>query len=150
MVNTPNQLSQGTDQAAEADLSKINTISYQDALADITRQQFEDYKNRFLPVQEQLFDLATNDTLLTEQMERNGQSIDRAFNQSKQSESMALGRYGLAPDNSKQDSNNTGLLKSLTTASVNNETRSSVDDLQNKILTGQGGAPKGLAEIGNK
>jgi len=137
-------------QEAIADQSTIRTASYQDALADITRQQFEDYKTRFLPVQEQLFDLATNETLLNEQMERNGQSIDRAFNQSKQSDSMALGRYGLSPDNSKQDSNNTGLLKSLTTASVNNETRSSVNDLQNKILTGQGGAPKGLADIGNR
>lgn len=149
MANVPPIYSDDESELEIQNPNAINTDSYQDALADITRQQFEDYKNRFLPVQEQLFDLATNDTLLNEQMERNGKSIDRSFNQSKQSEAMTLGRYGLTPDNSKQDGNNSSLLKGLTTASVNNETRSSVDDLQNKILTGQGGAPKGLADIGN-
>lgn len=148
MANVPIQTSTNTEQA-EIDPDKINTASYQDALADITRQQFEDYKTRFLPVQEQLFDLATNDKLLTEQLERNGESINRAFSQSKESDSRTLGRYGLSPDNSKQDDNNNSLLKGLTTASVNNETRSSVDDLQNKILTGQGGTPQSLADIGS-
>ena len=111
-------------------------------------RQFEDYKNRFLPVQEELFGLATSDKLLNEQLERNGKNIDTSFKQSEVAEAQRLGRYGLTPDETKQSSANTGLLKSLTTASVNNETRESVDDLQNQILTGQGGAPKSLADIG--
>lgn len=128
----------------------IRTDKYENALADLTRQQFEDYKNRFLPVQEELFGLATSDKLLNEQMARNEKSIGSAFEQSKVAESQRMGRYGLSPDNSEQGKANAGLLKGLTTASVNNETRESVDDLQNKILTGQGGAPKGLADIGKK
>ncbi len=132
------------------DSSDIRTDKYQNALADLTRQQFEDYKTRFLPVQEELFGLATSDKLLNEQMARNETNINTSFNQSKVAESQRLGRYGLMPDETKQSSANTGLLKSLTTASVNNETRESVDDLQNSILTGQGGAPKSLADIGGK
>ena len=101
-------------------------------------------------MQKELFGLATNDKLLTEQLDRNKVNIDNSFASAEQNESMRLGRYGLAAEDSKQNSNNTNLLKSLTTASVNNETRGAVDDLQNKIITGQGGAPKTLADIGGK
>ena len=132
------------------DTTNIRTDKYQNALADLTRQQFEDYKNRFLPVQEELFGLATSDKLLNEQLARNETNINTSFNQSKIAEDQRMGRYGLSADNSKQSNANTGLLKSLTTASVNNETRESVDDLQNSILTGHGGAPKTLADIGGK
>tara|TARA_B100000315_G_scaffold67754_1_gene61647 strand:- start:1137 stop:1586 length:450 start_codon:yes stop_codon:yes gene_type:complete len=131
------------------DSGQIRTGRYQDALADLTRQQFEDYKSRYLPVQEKLFSLATDDSLLTEQLERNQQNIDSNFKIAKESEDRQLARFGVNAANSKQDNNNNNLLKSLTTASVNNETRSSVDDLQNKILTGQGGATSTLADIGN-
>jgi len=131
------------------DSGQIRTGRYQDALADLTRQQFEDYKKRYLPVQEKLFSLATDDSLLTEQLERNQQNIDSNFKIAKESEDRQLARFGVNAANSKQDNNNNNLLKSLTTASVNNETRSSVDDLQNKILTGQGGATSTLADIGN-
>ena len=96
-----------------------------------------------------LFSLATDDSLLTEQLERNQQNIDSNFKIAKESEDRQLARFGVNAANSKQDNNNNNLLKSLTTASVNNETRSSVDDLQNKILTGQGGATSTLADIGN-
>lgn len=143
-----NNLSGVDQELITTDPTAIRTDSYQDALADLTRQQFEDYKTRFLPVQEELFDLATSNQLLDEQMARNKTNIDNSFAQSEVSESQRLGRYGLSADNSKQSKANTGLLKSLTTASVNNETRESVDDLQNSILTGQGGAPDSLADIG--
>lgn len=132
-----------------AGTSQSNT-GYQDTMADLTRDQWNDFKNRFLPVQKDLFSLATSDKLLTEQLGRNQVNIDNSFANSEQSESMRLGRYGLDAENSQQNTNNTNLLKSLTTASVNNETRSAVDDLQNKIITGQSGAPKSLADIGGK
>ncbi len=124
--------------------------NYQGAMADLTRDQWNDFKNRFLPVQKELFSLATSDKLLTEQLDRNAVNIDRSFANADQNESMRLGRYGLTAEDSKQNGNNTNLLKSLTTASVNNETRGAIDELQNKIITGQGGAPKSLADIGGK
>lgn len=130
--------------------SGVDSTSYQDTMAELTRSQWNDFKNRYLPVQKELFGLATNDKLLTEQLDRNKVNIDNSFASAEQNESMRLGRYGLAAEDSKQNSNNTNLLKSLTTASVNNETRGAVDDLQNKIITGQGGAPKTLADIGGK
>lgn len=130
--------------------SSIRTDSYSNTMADLTREQWSDFQTRYLPLQNDLLALADNDQLLTEQLERNQHNVDNSFSLAEQGESMRLGRYGLSPDNSKQNDNNTGLLKNLTMASVNNETRSSVDDIQNKITTGQGGAPKTLADIGAK
>ena len=126
----------------------IRTDSYANAMADLTRAQWGDFQTRYLPVQDDLLALAGNDQLLTEQLGRNQHNVDNSFSLAKQGEEMRLGRYGLSADDSKQSNNNTGLLKNLTIASVNNETRSAVDDLQNKIVTGQGGAPKTLADIG--
>lgn len=128
----------------------IRTDSYQNTMADLTREQWSDFQTRYLPVQNDLLALADNDQLLTEQLGRNQHNVDNSFSLAEQGESIRLGRYGLSPENSKQSDNNTGLLKNLTMASVNNETRSSVDDLQNKIITGQGGAPKTLADIGSQ
>ena len=127
-----------------------SSTSYQDTMANLTRDQWNDFKNRYLPVQNELLALATNDKLLTEQLGRNEANVENSFSLANVNESMRLGRYGIEPDDSKQSNTNTGLLKSLTTASVNNETRSAVDDLQNKIVTGQGGAPTSLADIGAK
>lgn len=130
--------------------SLSSNVSYEDTLTNLTRDQWNDFKNRFLPVQQNLFGLATSDQLLNEQLDRNKVNIDTSFANAKKSESMRLGRYGLSEEDSSQNNKNTNLLKSLTTASVNNETRGAVDELQNKIITGQGGAPKTLADIGGK
>jgi len=126
----------------------IRSNSYENSMADLTREQWEGFKTRYLPVQDDLLGLAGSDQLLTEQLNRNQGNIDNSFRLSKMNESMRLGRYGLAVEDSTQSNNNNSLLKGLTTASVNNETRNAVDDLQNKVITGQGGAPKSLADIG--
>ncbi len=128
--------------------SGIRTSKYEYAMADLTRKQWEDFKTRYLPEQDKLIGLATSDQLLNEQMDRNEKNINTSFDTAKKNESMRMGRYGLTPDNSTQDNNNNNLLKNLTTASVNNETRSAVDELQTKIMTGQGGTPRSLADIG--
>ncbi|GGI85816.1 hypothetical protein GCM10007978_24350 [Shewanella hanedai] len=130
--------------------TRLPTKNYQNTLADLTRQQWSDYSTRYLPIQDSLLAMASNDTLLTEQLDRNKVNLDNSFSLAKQNESMRLGRYGLDADNSSQSETNNSLLKGLTMASINNETRSAVDDLQQKIVTGQGGAPKSLADIGAK
>ncbi|MEC4724252.1 hypothetical protein HWQ46_01655 [Shewanella sp. D64] len=130
--------------------NSLPTKNYQNTLADLTRQQWSDYSTRYLPMQNSLLAMASNDTLLTEQLDRNKTNLDNSFSLAKQNESMRLGRYGLDADNSTQSETNNSLLKGLTMASINNETRSAVDELQQKIVTGQGGAPKSLADIGAK
>lgn len=129
-------------------LGGIRTSSFADTRADLTRAQWADFQTRYLPVQNELLALANNDTLLTEQLDRNKQGVDSSFSLAEQGEAIRMGRYGLTPENSQQSKNNSNLLKNLTKASVSNETRSAVDDLQNKIITGQGGAPSTLADIG--
>lgn len=127
---------------------QIRTESYKDTLADITRLEFDDYKSRFLPVQEHLFSLANSDQLLNEQLARNKANIDNSFTQAQQTENRTLSRFGISANDTQQNKNNHNLQKSLATASINNETRSSVDELQHKILTGQGGKPQTLAQMG--
>lgn len=133
---------------ARIESGEIRTDSFANTKADLTRAQWEGFKTRYLPVQDNLLSLANNDQLVTEQLNRNKHNIDNSFSLAKQGEDIRMGRYGLTADNSKQSNNNTGLLKSLTTASVNNETRSAAEDLQTKIITGQGGTPSTLADIG--
>jgi basic membrane lipoprotein Med (substrate-binding protein (PBP1-ABC) superfamily) len=128
----------------------IRNDSYQNAMADLTREQWSNFQTRYLPTQNTLLSLANSDQLLTEQLDRNKVNIESSFETAKQGESIRMGRFGLTPEDSTQGSNNKNLLKNLTKASVNNETRSAVDDLQNKIITGQGGAPKSLADIGGQ
>jgi hypothetical protein len=139
-----------SEDIGENNLNAIPRKNYQNTLADLTRQQWSDYSTRYLPMQNSLLAMASNDTLLTEQLDRNKVNLDNSFSLAKQNESMRLGRYGLDADNSSQSETNNSLLKGLTMASINNETRSAVDDLQQKIVTGQGGAPKSLADIGAK
>ena len=138
------------DMQPSAEYGAIRNDSYQNAMADLTREQWNNFQTRYLPTQNSLLSLANSDQLLTEQLDRNKVNIENSFETAKQSESIRMGRFGLTPDDSKQGSNNNNLLKNLTKASVNNETRSAVDDLQNKIITGQGGAPKSLADIGGQ
>ena len=70
--------------------------SYEDALADLSREQWEDYKTRYLPVQDELLALSQNDQLLTEQLARNETNIANSFKTAEQNESMRMGRYGLS------------------------------------------------------
>lgn len=146
-VNTVKENAAAKEQA-RIDSGVIRTDSFANTQADLTRQQWEGFKTRYLPVQDELLTLANSDQLVTEQLDRNKFNVDNSFSLAKQGEDIRMGRYGLTPENSTQSKNNTGLLKSLTTASVNNETRGAAEDLQTKIITGQGGAPSTLADIG--
>lgn len=140
-----------TEETALTDTAVLPTetaISYQDSMAELTRNQWEDFQTRYIPVQDNLLDLANSNQLLTEQLGRNKTNVDNSFALAESNEAMRMGRYGLPTENSATSKNNTGLLKSLTTASTNNETREAVDDLQTKIVTGQGGSPSSLADIG--
>ncbi|AGG58101.1 hypothetical protein VPAG_00065 [Vibrio phage douglas 12A4] len=114
--------------------------SYDDIMAEITRQQYDDYINRFLPVENQLIDLATSDELLNDQLERNIETVDQQYATAGKSGEMQAGRMGLDNSKTQQQTTNTGLSKSLSLASAQNETRAGIDALQKSIITGVGGA----------
>lgn len=124
--------------------------SYEDTLADLTRDQWADFQTRYLPVQDDLLALSSNDTLLNEQLARNETNVNNSFALAEQGENIRMGRMGLAAQDSEQSKTNTGLLKNLTTASVNNSSRSSAEELQTQIITGQSGTPSSLADIGDQ
>lgn len=122
----------------------VRTDSFQNMQADLTREQWNDYKNRFIPIQNELIDLSQNDTLLNQQLERNEENIDNSFRLSDLNNSVKRGRIGIDTAKTEQGDNNSSLSKSLATASLNNETRQANEDLQTKIITGQGGSTVSL------
>ena len=129
-------------------IGEIKGNTYEETRANLSRAEWEDYRERFLPVQNQLIGLATSNELLDGQLDRNKRNLETSFASSERNEAIGLARFGQTPTNSRQDSNNRQLQESLTTASVNNETRTAVDDLQSNIMTGQSVKPRSLAEIG--
>ena len=114
--------------------------SYDDIMAEITRQQYDDYIDRFLPIENQLIDLATSDELLNDQLARNVETVDQQYAMSSKGNEMQSGRMGLDNTKTAQQGTNTGLSKSLSLASAQNESRSAIDDLQKSIITGVGGS----------
>ena len=136
------------DSAEAINNSSTASSSYADVQADLTREQWERYKTTFLPEQEKLINLSNSSTLLNEQLGRNTENINQSFDQSQTNESMRMSRYGLSSKNSAQNTTNNNLLKNLTSASVNNETRQAIGELQDKIITGQGTSVQSLANIG--
>ena len=130
------------------DYDNIQGNTYQETRANLARAEWEDFQERFLPTQNRLIGLATSNELVNGQLERNKRNLETSFASSKRNQSIGLARFGQTPMNSRQNSNNRQLQESLTTASVNNETRTAVDDLQNNIMSGQSVKPRSLAEIG--
>lgn len=122
---------------------------YDDTMAKITRQQYEDYQSRFLPSEQRLLSLASSDELLNNQLQRNVENVDQSFESAQQAEAMRGSRYGLSDKTTGQQTTNTGLDKALATASVQNETRQAVGDIKNNIITGSASDPKQqLSKIG--
>lgn len=134
----------GTNNQEESTAVEESAISFQDMQADLTREQWEDYKNRYIPIQNNLIALSQNDTLLNEQLERNDVNINNSYRLSDLNNSVKRGRFGLDTSKTEQGSTNSNLSKSLATASLNNETRQANEDLQTKIITGQGGSSVNL------
>lgn len=135
----------------DATQNQASTQSYDDTMAMITRQQYDDYMKRFWPSEQRLLDLATSDELLTNQLGRNVENVNRAFQTAEQTEAMKGQRFGLADTTTQQQQTNTGLDKALTLASAQNETRQAVGDIQRGIITGAVSNPrKELSDIGSK
>lgn len=133
----------------DAAKDQASSQSYDDTMAMITRQQYDDYLKRFWPHEQRLLDLASSDELLTNQLGRNVENVGQAFKTAEQTEEMRGQRFGLADTTTQQQKTNTGLDQALTLASAQNETRQAVGDIKRGIITGSVTNPKKeLADIG--
>ena len=106
-----------------------------DTYAKITREQYQDWKTRFYPKQQELMDLATNGELLREQLGRVGENNTNALRSAQQATANRNARMGLGTSSNAND-NSQGLRMALMTAGTENGLREQEQTRQMGILTG--------------
>ncbi len=113
-----------------------------DTYAKITREQYQDWKTRFYPKQQELMGLATNGQLLRDQLGRVDQNNQHSLAAAKQATDNRMARMGVATSQNAND-NSQGLRMALMTAGTENGLREQEQTRQMGILTG---ADAGLRE----
>lgn len=113
-----------------------------DKFATITRESYQDWKNRFYPKQQELMEMATNGQLLRDQLGRVDQNNQNSLAAAKQATDNRMARMGVATSQNAND-NSQGLRMSLMTAGTENGLREQEQSRQMGILTG---ADAGLRE----
>ena len=111
-----------------------------DTYAKITREQYQDWKTRFYPKQQELMELATNGQLLREQLGRVDENNANALRSAQQATENRNARMGVS---SNTNDNSQGLRAALMTAGTENGLREQEQARQMGILTG---ADAGLRE----
>ena len=111
-----------------------------DTFAQITRESYQDWKNRFYPKQKELMELATNGQLLQGQLGRVDENNANALRSAQQATANRNARMGVS--NNAND-NSQGLRAALMTAGTENGLREQEQARQMGILTG---ADAGLRE----
>ena len=113
-----------------------------DTYAKITREQYQDWKTRFYPKQQELMELANNGQLLRDQLGRVDQKNQNSLAEAKQATDNRMARMGVATSQNAND-NSQGLRMALMTAGAENGLREQEQARQMGILTG---ADAGLRE----
>lgn len=112
-----------------------------DTYANITREQYQDWKSRFYPKQQELMELATNGQLLHKQIGRVEENNTNALRSAQQATDNRNARMGVSGNISNDNSQ--GLRMALMTAGTENGLREQEQSRQMGILTG---ADAGLRE----
>lgn len=111
-----------------------------DTYAQITRDQYQDWLTRFYPKQKQLMVLATDESLMRDQLGRVDANSANALASAQQATANRNARMGVA---STSTDNTQGLRSALMTAGSENAIRDQEKTRQLNILTG---ADAGLRE----
>ncbi|HHO2159606.1 TPA: hypothetical protein ACRTNB_001809 [Aeromonas hydrophila] len=113
-----------------------------DTFAQITRESYQDWKDRFYPKQKDLMELATNGQLLRDQLGRVDENNANALRSAQQATANRNARMGVDAQQNPGD-NSQGLRMALMTAGTENGLREQEQARQMGILTG---ADAGLRE----
>lgn len=109
---------------------------YSNTMAAITRQQYNDWLTRFAPTEEKLIDLATSGELYEAQENRNQSLAQSNLNRAENQAASTGAKFGLGDLRTDQQKNNLKLNNALSLASMNNEGRQALGDLQNSLISG--------------
>lgn len=118
-----------------------------DTFANITRQQYSDWMQRYYPRLQGLMELSTSGQLMNNQLARADATQQQALNTSTVGAANQQARYGTTTTNNASD-NSLGLKAALSTAGVKNGIREAESDRQLSILTGGATSLRNLLDIG--
>lgn len=119
-----------------------------DAYARVTREQYNDWLSRFYPRQQQLMHLATDNTLLDDQLGRVDQNSAHALSSAWQATQARNERMGITPPTTTD--NTQGLRMALMTAGSENALREQARQRQLSILTGASGGLRDSLSLGGR
>lgn len=106
-----------------------------DTYAQIIRDQYDDWKNRFYPKQQELMDLATSGEMMKNQLARVDATTANSVNNAQVAQQNTMARMGVSTATDSND-NSLGLKASLATANAKNGARSAEQERQINILSG--------------
>lgn len=111
-----------------------------DTFADITRAEYQDYKDRFQPYETKLMGLAQSEALLDEQLSRITTTSKRRFDQSKANSALMNQRYGVQQNDEQRNYSNTmtDASRGLAISQAKNMSRLAATDRKTGILSGAG------------
>lgn len=117
-----------------------------DTYAALTRQQWADYVNTFVPVENQLIDYATNPSVVTNAMDKASQGVGAAFDAQVASTERRLKGLGvtLSPEEQAAQQRSFGLTRALADVGAQNTARDLTTRRQQSVLGNpapQAGAP---------
>lgn len=116
-----------------------NSDTYaQDTNAWLHRQQWQDYKDRFQPVEEQLIDETMGTELLNKRLSAITANADDAFGAAEVDARVTRGRYGIQQNAQEQGAQNRSLAlgESLAVADARNNTRTAIYDRNMDTIAG--------------
>jgi hypothetical protein len=106
--------------------------------AAITREQWEDYKERFQPYEDRLAAIYNNGGLLEGEAERIPEAVNQSFSTMRGIADRNLSRYGISPtqDQSASRDRMAGLDQVLAQVDAQNNLMATADQRKDKIMTG--------------
>ena len=114
-----------------------------DTFAQITRDQYADWKQRYYPKQQELMGLATSGQLMNDQLGRVAGTAANSLASAQTAQNNKMARMGVASNTNPND-NSLGLRESLAVAGAKNGIREQEQTRQTGILTG---ADAGLRDV---
>lgn len=104
----------------------------------LAREQWQDYKKRFMPIEKQLIKEGTNQTQFITEPKMAQTAVNQAFDTQQGSMSRDLARMGVSMTPDEQSASNQGLEMAKTSALVgeSNDARNNVLDRMNGVMNG--------------
>lgn len=121
--------------------------SARDTQAALSRADWNDYKTRFFPLEDELISRYNNEGLRNQAMSESADAVNTAFDTNEGVQQRRLSRYGtsLAPDQQAALNRDNNVARVATLTDTRNLTRDTYADLDEQILSGSASSTQSVA-----